>query len=91
MEAKFSLGQVVATPGAVEAMEDAGQSPMVFLARHLAGDWGDIHPGDVGLNDEALKTGSRLFSVYWTEKEVKLWVITEWDRSATTILLPEEY
>lgn len=88
---KFKLGQTLATPGAIKAMEDAGQHPMDFLRRHVKGDWGDCDAGDKKANDQALKIGARLFSVYYTSKRVKLWVITESDRSATTILLPEEY
>ena len=93
---KFPLGQVVATPGAIEAMEEAGQTPDYFLDRHVAGDWGDVSADDRQLNDEALKDGSRLLSAYPTLKGKKLWVITEamdddGHRAATTLLLPSEY
>jgi hypothetical protein len=93
---KFSLGQVVATPGALEALEQSSQSPADFLSRHVVGDWGEVCKDDGLLNDEALHDGSRLLSAYRTLKGVKLWVITEaaddqGRRSATTILLPEEY
>ncbi len=87
----FSLGQCVATPGALAALEAAGQTPTDLLSRHVRGDWGDIHPDDKGANEQALKDGARIFSVYLTLVGVKLWVITESDRSATTILLPDEY
>jgi len=87
----FSLGQCVATPGALAALEEAGQSPADFLNRHVRGEWGDIHPDDEGANEQALKDGARIFSVYRTSKGVKVWVITEADRSSTCILLPDEY
>ncbi len=93
---KFSLGQVLATPGALQALRDAGQSPAEFLSRHTNGDWGDLGDEDKRLNDEALKDGSRILSAYKTTTGVKLWIITEaaddnGQRAATTILLPEEY
>jgi hypothetical protein len=85
------LGQLVATPGALTAMMAAGQSPVVFLRRHAQGDWGDVCAEDRRLNDASVKDGSRLLSVYQTALGVKIWVITEADRSSTCILLPEEY
>jgi len=88
---KFPLGQVVATPGALKAIKVAGQEPAEFLKRHQAGDWGEVCEEDCQENELSLKQGLRLLSVYYTAKGVKLWVITEADRSATTILLPEEY
>ena len=93
---KFSLGQVVATPGAIEALEKANQAPTEVLDRHHRGDWGDVCPDDAQLNEDALVDGSRLMSVYRTSRGVKLWIITEaaddaGHRIATTILLPEEY
>ena len=88
---KFSLGQIVATPGALEAIEKSQQSPSDFLARHLEGDWGDLCDEDKEANDQALIDGSRIFSSYQICKEEKIWVITEADRSSTTILLPSEY
>ena len=87
----FSLGQCVATPGALAALEEAGQTPADFLARHVHGDWGEVHPGDRGMNEQALKDSARIFSVYTTAKGVKVWVITEADRASTCILLPDEY
>jgi hypothetical protein len=89
--AKFALGQLVATPGALEAMEASGQTPDFFLARHQAGDWGEVSEEDCLLNERALKDGDRLLSVYRTLKAVRLYVITEADRSCTTCLLPSEY
>jgi hypothetical protein len=87
----FPLGQCVATPGALAALEEAGQSPADFLNRHVAGDWGEIDREDRGLNEQALKEGARIFSVYRTSKGVKVWVITEADRASTCVLLPDEY
>ena len=87
----FPLGQCVATPGALAALEEAGQMPADFLNRHVAGDWGEIDPDDRGLNEQALKNGARIFSVYRTCRGVKVWVITEADRASTCILLPDEY
>jgi hypothetical protein len=97
MTAKFSLGRVVITPGAKEALETAGQSADYFLSLHASGSWGDLDTGDRRLNDEAiahegdLDKQSRVFSSYRTHDNEKVWVITEWDRSVTTILLPNEY
>jgi hypothetical protein len=88
---KFDLGQMVMTPGARDAMGTAGHIPPEFLLRHKHGDWGELDEEDKQANEEALRHGSRLVSAYRTRREDKLWVITEWDRSATTLLLPEEY
>ena len=89
---RFSLGQVVATPGALRALEEAGQSPGDFLRRHAGGDWGIVCPEDKAANDAALKDGSRVVSSYvLKDGDTKVWVITEADRSSTCILLPEEY
>lgn len=87
----FALGQCVATPGALAALAEAGQTPADFLNRHVRGDWGTIDPADKGLNEQAIRDGARIFSVYVTIKGVKLWVITEADRASTCILLPDEY
>jgi hypothetical protein len=87
----FSLGQLVATPGALEALQQANQSPLEFLVRHGRGDWGDVCKDDGRLNDEAVEDGSRIFSAYQTSLGAKLWVITEADRSSTCILMPDEY
>lgn len=88
---RFRLGQVVATPGALAALEEAGQTPHEFLARHAVGDWGEIPPEDVAENEFSLEHGLRLLSAYRTAKHEKIWLITEADRSATTVLLPSEY
>ena len=87
----FSLGQLVATPGALAALEKAGQGPLDFLSRHVHGDWGDLCEEDRRENQFSLERGFRLLSSYRTLAGVKLYVIAEADRSATTILLPEEY
>lgn len=88
--AQFSLGRVVATPGALQALEAAGVGAVPLLARHQSGDWGEVDREDWKANEEALKYGWRLLSVYRVG-EGRLWIITEADRSATTLLLPEEY
>ena len=87
----FELGQTVATPGALRALQEAEQSPAAFLDRHVAGDWGELGDEDKQENERALRKGLRLLSVYHTSAGVKLYVITEWDRSVTTLLLPAEY
>ena len=88
----FSLGQIVATPGALAALEKAGHTPQEFLSRHLQGDWGELSDEDRTENELTLQRGFRLLSSYRTNAgDTKIWVITEADRSATTILLPEEY
>lgn len=86
---KFSLGMVVATPGALGAL--ARSEVASAIARHRAGDWGDLDDEDRAANDAALRHGSRLLSAYHSASGTKFWVITEWDRSATTVLLPFEY
>ena len=87
----FSMGQVVATPGALEALEEEGQDPMEFLNRHVRGDWGELDEQDREENELSVTEGYRLMSVYRLSSGRKVWVITEADRSATTLLLPEEY
>ncbi|MEI6165744.1 MAG: hypothetical protein WCS52_00975 [bacterium] len=87
----FDLGEVVATRGALAAMEAAGQHPLTFLFRHLSGDWGEVCADDWALNDESLESGDRLLSAYRTNKGERIWVISESDRSVTTLLLPDEY
>ena len=90
-EPLFPLGQVVATPGALSALERAHQTPFEFLARHAACDWGNMVEEDLQENARALKGGGRLFSAYNLHDGTRIWVITEWDRSVTTVLLPSEY
>src|SRR5215212_1201656 len=88
---KFELGQLVMTPGADEAMREAQHVPPEFLLRHKNGDWGELLEEDVRENEWSLENDARLFSAYQTRTDEKLWVITEWDRSVTALLLPEEY
>ena len=88
---KFHLGRVVATPGALRALEEAYQNPFEFLARHQAGDWGELCEEDKRENEFSVRNGFRILSAYRTRNNTKIWVITEADRSATTLLLPEEY
>lgn len=90
-KAKFKLGQVVATPGALEAFEKTGQDVMNFLTRHIQGDWGDLTQDDKEENEFSLTHDLRLLSAYHLSDGTKIWIITEADRSATTVLLPEEY
>lgn len=89
-KALFSLGLVVGTPGAREVMMRHDLHPLILIARHASGDWGQIDPEDRGLNEEALINGDRIMSVYKFGDDT-LWVITEADRSSTTILTPGEY
>jgi hypothetical protein len=90
-QALFALGQTVATPRALEALEEAKQSPIALISRHHAGDWGDLCDADRTENQRALEHGGRLFSAYNVGDDVRIWVITESDRSATTVLLPKDY
>ena len=91
MVARFELGAVVATPGALAVIGNAGQVPTDFLKRHAKGDWGDLDAHDKEQNEIALRDGSRLLSSYQTFKSETIWVITEADRSSTCLLLPDEY
>lgn len=86
----FPTGRILSTPAALEHLTRSGSSPLDIIRRHTSGDWGDIHPDDRTLNDEAVRNGSRLLSAYRIGSE-RIYVITEWDRSATTILLASEY
>lgn len=88
---KFHLGQVVATPGGLAALEESRQSATEFLSRHANGDWGEVCESDRQENEFSLMHGFRLLSTYTLRSGVKIWVISEADRSSTTILLPEEY
>ena len=91
MKPLFTLGRVVATPGALAAIKKSGPQPGNFLTRHVSGDWGEVPPEDIKENQFSLKHGYRLMSVYSLSTGVKIWIITEADRSSTCILLPEEY
>lgn len=88
---RFTLGQVVATPGALDTLRQANQTPFEFLQRHQAGDWGEVSPEDKQENDFSVVQGFRILSAYTLNTGVKLWLLTEADRSYTTLLLPEEY
>lgn len=90
-QALFLLGQTVITIGAKEALEESNQLPNEFIKRHVSGDWGFVCKQDAEENDFSLKNGYRLLSAYKTAKGEKLWIITEADRSVTTILLPSDY
>ena len=95
----FSLGSIVATPGALAALEQVGKAPIDYLQRHAKGDWGEaLCDEDKQANAEALKHGTRLLSAYNLPQNQKLWIITDGvinpdtgQRYATTLLLPEEY
>lgn len=96
MKPKFQLGQTLATPGALRALEESGQSPAFFLDQHVQGIWGEVDAEDRRANDQALVDGSRLLSAYRTLKGERLWIITEavgddGRRAASTILTPHEY
>jgi len=84
------LGKVVATPGALNLLMDAGEDVFDYLARHATGDWGELYAFDCRQNEIALRYGNRVLSCY-PVGEGRVWIITEADRSVTTILLPEEY
>ena len=90
MSVRFPLGQTVATPGALEILETTSTSPLALLARHQSGDWGDVPPEDATENELSVEQGFRILSSYRLGQE-RLWVITEADRSVTTILRPDEY
>jgi len=87
----LSLGQVVATPGALAALDQADMTPLPLLVRHARGDWGDLDDEDRQANDDAVRNGGRVLSAYHLPTGEKLWIITEADRSSTTLLLPSEY
>jgi len=88
---RFSLGRVVATPGALSALEKAEQLPAAFLDRHVNGDWGDVSEADKQENEVSIEQGFRILAAYTTSAGDTIWILTEADRSVTTLLLPEEY
>ena len=94
---KFKLGKTVITPGAIDALKNSNQLPEIFLKKHLYGDWGDICKEDADLNNEAIAHEGnidkqmRVMSVYKTSRNQTVWIITEWTREVTTLLLPSEY
>jgi hypothetical protein len=88
---KFEPGKFLATPGSLNTLERAGVAPATILLRHCKGDWGDLDNEDKCANEAALVVGARILSAYKLLTGEKVWVITEADRSVTTILLPSEY
>ena len=88
---RFTLGQIVSTPGALEAFTEAGQNPMEFLSRHVAGDWGQAEKAAAAENELSIKDGFRILSAYTLKTGTRIWIITEADRSSTCVLLPSEY
>jgi hypothetical protein len=91
MNAQFSLGQVYATPGAIEALNENGQDAIEFLNRHQRGDWGCLSDEDKQENEFSVDKELRIFSAYKLNDDTRIWIITEADRSSTTVLLPAEY
>jgi hypothetical protein len=87
----FSLGQTVASPACLAKLQESNQSPNEFFFRHQRGDWGLVDEHDRHANEDALKNGARLMSVYRLEIGIKIWCITEADRASTCLLLPDEY
>jgi len=88
---RFEPGRVVATPGALDALEEARTAPSELLSRHLGGDWGEVPKEDARENERSLKHGFRVLSSYPLRTGAKVWVITEADGSSTCLLLPSEY
>jgi hypothetical protein len=88
---KFHLGQLLTTPGALEALKRGGNEAIEFIRRHASCDWGELDADDVRENEFSLAHGLRLLSAYRLNDGEKIWIITEADRSCTTVLLPEEY
>ena len=88
---RFPLGKVVITPPAEAVLQEAGKTHKEFLDRHAGGDWGEIDPDDWNGNEDALTSGGQLMSVYAVTDAQKVWIITDAGRSATTILLPDDY
>jgi hypothetical protein len=91
MAALFPLGHTVATPGALRALTLAGTSPAELLDRHVSGDWGTASPDDAAENELSLREGFRILNAYTLPTGERLWIITEHDRSSTTVLLPSKY
>ncbi|WP_334032902.1 hypothetical protein [Burkholderia gladioli] len=88
---RFKMGRPVITPAAEAVLNSVGIHPIKLLARHIHGDWGDLPAEDQAENELALLSGRRLLSSYSVSVNDKVWIITEADRSVTTILLPENY
>jgi hypothetical protein len=91
MVSRFESGQIVCTRNALNVCEAKGINPLALTGRHLAGDWGDLEAGDKKMNDDAMASGEdRILSAYQVS-DVRFYVITEWDRSVTTLLLASDY
>ena len=90
-KARFLLGQLVATPGALQALQEAGQDALEFLSQHQHGDWGELPEEDKQENEFSLLNNLRILSAYTLTTGIRIWIITEADRSVTTVLLPSEY
>lgn len=90
-KARFALGQLLMTPGAIEAFARTGEDPMGYLRRHVMGDWGVVDAEDARENEFSVAHGFRILSAYVLRDGTKVWIVTEADRSVTTILLPDEY
>jgi hypothetical protein len=91
MGARFSLGRTLATPGALDLLQRTHTSPAELLDRHVSGDFGDVPAEDARENELSITRGFRIISSYNPAGTGRIWIITEADRSATTLLLPEEY
>ncbi len=91
MRSTFAPGTIVITPGAIRAFRATEANPVAYLRRHLSGDWGELEAADKRGNERSLRTGVRLLSAYRLPNGARIWIITEADRSQTTILLPQEY
>jgi hypothetical protein len=89
--ARFQAGQLLMTAGIKDLVVKEKLNLIPYVVRHLNGDWGDIPAEDARANQAALRDGDRLLSAYQVTSEARVWIITESDRSATTVLLPEEY
>ena len=86
----FPLGRVVATPGALAALEEASVEPLELLRRHESGDWGEVPPEDARENERSIEQGWRIMSSYHAGEE-RVWILTEASRESTCLLLPSEY
>jgi hypothetical protein len=89
--ARFPLGQLVATPGALAELARAGEDPLLYLGRHARGDWGTLSDADKKENEFSVANNFRILSAYELSTGIKIWIITEADSSSTCILLPSEY
>jgi hypothetical protein len=88
---RFAPGSLVATPAVLEGFRAAGDNPLTYLVRHVSGDWGDLNESDRQENELSVREGFRILSAYRMSDGTRFWIITEADRSVTTVLLPEEY